>query len=135
MGRNKYIETPEKLLELFNQYQEWVKNNPRLKEDYVGKDADRVMRQLERPLSWVGFESWLFKEGIISDLSDYEENKNNSYTDYLPIVRTIKKIIETDQFEGAIVGQYQQNIIARKLGLVDKKEIEQKTITVKPPTE
>jgi hypothetical protein len=53
-------------------------------------------------------------------LSDYEENKNNSYTQYLPIIRVIKKIIETNQFDGATVGIFNQNIIARKLGLVEK---------------
>lgn len=135
MGKPKYIETPEILWDHFTRYKEWVQENPILKEDYVGKDADKVHRQLTRPLSWVGFESHLFLNDIIGDLDDYEKNTNNSYEDYQPIIRAIKKIIETDQFEGATVGIYQQNIIARKLGLVDKKEIEQKTITVIPPAE
>lgn len=130
MGKPKYIESPEKLAEYFQSYVEWTNKNPVLKEDYVGKDADRVERQLKRPLSWVGFEVWLYKGGIISDLNDYEQNTNNSYTDYQPIIRAIKKIIETDQFDGATVGIYQQNIIARKLGLVDKKEVEQIKIKV-----
>ena len=29
MGKNKYIETPEALLELFNEYKNEVKSNPR----------------------------------------------------------------------------------------------------------
>jgi hypothetical protein len=131
MGKPKYIETPEKFWEYFEAYQEHIKQNPIKKQDFVGKDALEVNRKLERPLTWVGFENYLYKAGIISDLSDYEENKNNSYTDYLPIIRVIKRIIEQDQFEGATVGIYQQNIIARKLGLVDKKEVERTVITVK----
>lgn len=135
MGKNKYIKTPEILAEHFKSYVEWVDNNPVLKEDYVGKDAERVDRRLKRPLSWVGFEVWLYKEGIISDLSDYEENKNGSYTEFLPIIRALKKIIETDQFDGAVVGVYQQNIIARKLGLVEKREETQTVIRVVKPKE
>lgn len=135
MGKTKYIETPERLYEYFKSYSDELKANPKKKQDFVGKDAEEVNRKLERPLSWVGFENWLFKNDIISDLSDYEQNTNNSYSDYRPIITRIKAIIEEDQFEGATVGIYQQNIIARKLGLVDKKEIEQKTITVIPPAE
>ncbi len=135
MGKNKYIESPEKLAELFNQYSEEVKAHPRLKQDFVGKDAEEVQRKLERPLSWIGFEVWLYKNGIIGDLDDYEKNTNDSYSDYQPIIRTIKKIIEDDQFEGASVGVYQQNIIARKLGLVEKREETQTVIKVVKPKE
>lgn len=39
MGRRKYIETPEKLLELFLSYKSEVKNNPRKKHTFVGKDG------------------------------------------------------------------------------------------------
>lgn len=123
MSKKKYIETPEKLWGLFISYREWAKSNPRLKEDYVGKDADRVERKLERPLSWVGFECWLYENDIISELSDYEQNQGESYTAYLPIISHIKKCIQADQTEGAAVGLYQQNIIARMLGLVDKKDV------------
>lgn len=130
MGKPKYIETPEKLLEHFANYVKWAKDNPRKKEDYVGKDAMRVYRELERPLTWVGFECWLFENGIVSNLSSYEANADNSYDAYLPIISRIKQCIETDQFEGATVGQYNHNIIARKLGLIEKTENTNKVITV-----
>jgi len=130
MGKPKYIETPEKLLEHFMNYVKWAKDNPRKKEDYVGKDAIRVYRELERPLTWVGFECWLFDNGIIAELKDYEQNKDERYTNYAPIISRIKQAIETDQFEGATVGQYNHNIIARKLGLIEKSETTNKVITV-----
>ena len=130
MGKPKYIETPEKLLEHFMNYVKWAKDNPRKKEDYVGKDAIRVYRELERPLTWVGFECWLFDNGIIAELKDYEQNKDERYTNHAPIISRIKQAIETDQFEGATVGQYNHNIIARKLGLIEKSETTNKVITV-----
>lgn len=121
-GRPKNIESPHSLLELFKQYQQYCKDNPILKEDYVGKDAKRVYRELERPLTWVGFECYLSDMEIINDLGDYESNKDGRYEEYATIISRIKKYIEQDQFSGAAVGIYQQNIIARKLGLVDKHE-------------
>jgi hypothetical protein len=135
MGRVKYIETPEKLWEYYTQYKEWTKANPILKQDYVGKDADEVYRKLERPLSFEGFEVYLRENDIICDLGDYDKNKDDRYTDYAPILRACKKDIEVNQFNGATVGIFQQNIIARKLGLVDKKEVTEKTVTVKVPGE
>lgn len=118
-GRPKLIQSPEHLLQLFKDYQDFCKDNPILKEDYVGKDAMRVFRQLERPLTWVGFECYLSDMEIIQDLGDYERNKEGRYEEFTTIISRIKKYIESDQFSGAAVGIYQQNIIARKLGLSD----------------
>lgn len=122
MAKHKYIESPEKLLELFKEYQQYQKDNPIYKQDFVGKDANEVQRQLERPLSWVGFESYLFNMEIIGDLGDYESNKDGRYEEYATIISRIKRFIQTDQFEGATVGIYKENIISRMLGLVDKSE-------------
>jgi hypothetical protein len=122
-GRPKNIETPEALWVLFRQYRKWAKDNPFKKQDFVGKDADEVMRKLERPLTWVGFEVYLMERAVINDLGDYEKNKDDRYAEFAPIVRAIKNVIEADQFEGASVGVYQQNIIARKLGLTEKAEV------------
>jgi hypothetical protein len=122
MGRTKLIETPAHLLDLFKEYQQYCKDNPIFKEDYVGKDAMKVHRELERPLTWVGFECYLSDMEVIADLGDYESNKDDRYSDYATIIARIKKYIENDQFSGAAVGIYNHNIIARKLGLVDKQE-------------
>jgi hypothetical protein len=129
-GKPKYIETPELLLELFTAYVKAAKNNPYLIHDFVGKDANEVRKEKERPLSWVGFECYLFDEGIIGDLDDYERNTNQSYLEYQPIIRAIKKYIDKDQFEGASAGIYNANIIARKLGLADKQELKVSEVEV-----
>jgi aspartyl/asparaginyl-tRNA synthetase len=39
MGKNKYIESPEKMWELFEAYRQEVKNNPRHITDFYGKDG------------------------------------------------------------------------------------------------
>jgi hypothetical protein len=125
VGRPKNIESPEQLWKLFRQYRKHAKDNPYLKQDFVGKDADEVERRLERPLTFVGFEVYLMERMIINDLADYERNKDGRYAEFANIIRAIKKIIEADQFEGAAVGVYKENIIARKLGLADKQEARQ----------
>ena len=58
MGRpigTKYIETPEKLYELFEKYREETKSNPRKKHVFVGKDGNSDNERLERPLTMEGF--------------------------------------------------------------------------------
>lgn len=125
VGRPKNIESPEDLWKLFRLYKAQAKANPYLKQDFVGKDAYEVQRRLERPLTWVGFEVYLFERMIITDLGDYERNKDGRYAEFTTIIRAIKNVIEADQFEGASVGVYQHNIIARKLGLADKQEARQ----------
>lgn len=122
VGRPKSIESPEELWRLFRQYKKWAKDNPYKKHDFVGKDGDSVERRLERPLTFVGFEVYLFERMIITDLGDYESNKDNRYSEFAAIIRAIKNVIEADQFEGASVGVYNHNIIARKLGLADKQD-------------
>jgi hypothetical protein len=120
MGIRKYIETPERMWEHFQAYRTKIKSKPITQQDYVGKDATEVWREKERPLTMEGFENYLFEEGIITDVSDYFEGKIESYKDFLPICRAIKKLIRQDQIEGGMAGIYNPSITQRLNGLVDK---------------
>jgi hypothetical protein len=128
MPRDKAIKTPEELEQLFERYKEWVKKNPYQVHDFVGKDAVEVWKQRERPLTWTGFEGWLAKEGIVTQLTHYEQNDRGAYEEYLPVIRAIKAQCRADVIDGALSGVYNQNIAARLEGLVDKKEHEHKGI-------
>jgi hypothetical protein len=120
MGKPKYIESPERMRELFIAYQKVTKENPILVQDFVGKDGDEVNRKRERPLTMEGFENYLFEQDVITDVSDYFENKDDRYKDYIPICRAIRKIIRQDQIEGGMAGIYNPSITQRLNGLVDK---------------
>ena len=122
MGKKKYIETPDKMYDLFNEYRNHVKDNPRKKVDFKGKDAERVIYDLEVPLTMEGFENFVFEKGVINDLGDYFSNKNGKYEEYSTICSRIKKIIRQDQIEGGMVNIYNPSITQRLNGLVDKKE-------------
>jgi len=128
MGKNKYIESPEEMWQLFLKYKQDVKSKPIIVKDWVGKDADEVYREKEKPLTMVGFECFVCEHTDVSypDLTDYFEGKIESYKDYLPISSRILAEIKNDQVIGGMTMIYSQNLTARLNGLVDKKETEVK---------
>ena len=121
-GNGKYIETPEKMWEYFEAYRAEVKNNPRTKTVFPGKDAIPQREPLERPLTLEGFENWCADAGIIDGLEHYFANTKGNYSDYLSICSRIKRVIRQDQIEGGMVGQYNASITQRLNSLVDKQE-------------
>lgn len=123
MAKKKYIETPEKMWELFEAYKKEVKSNPRKKHVFVGKDGVSDYELLERPLTLEGFECYCYDNEIISDLSDYFANKDGRYSEYATICSRIRKTIKDDQIQGGMVGQYNPSITQRLNGLTDKSEI------------
>ena len=124
-GRNKAIESPEKMLELFEKYREETKANPILKHTFVGKDGKSVYEERERALTIDGFEVYCFKEGIINDLGDYFSNKNDKYTDFSTICSYIRRIVRDDQIQGGLAGVYNPSITQRLNGLTEKVQTEQ----------
>jgi len=121
-GNGKYIETPEKMWEYFDAYRAEVKNNPRTKTVFPGKDAIPQREPLERPLTLEGFENWCADAGIRQDLGDYFANTKGNYSEYSTICSRIKRVIRQDQIEGGMVGQYNASITQRLNALVDKQE-------------
>jgi len=127
----KYIETPESLWVFFTEYVKHEKDNPMLKVEYVGKDGERVLTPLQVPITFEGFECWLADKDIINDLGDYSKNKDDRYKEYAPIITRIRNNCFAQNFKGAAVNLFNANIIAKKLGLVEKTQVEQ-TIVEQP---
>ena len=123
MGLHKTIESPEKLLEYFNQYKKNEEENRLFKIEYVGREGTRVDTPLHYPLTMEGFKTWLFMNSIIADLSDYVKNKDNRYDDFAPIITHIKNFIFAHNFKGASVQLLNPNLIARQLGIKDQSDI------------
>lgn len=119
----KLIETPERLLELFKEYVKHESENPMHRIDYVGKDGKQVKTPLETPVTFDGFEVYLFQKGIISDLGHYSRNKDERYSDYVPIIAYIRKHCYIHNFKGAAVKLFDPNLIARKLGIKDSSDV------------
>lgn len=120
MGKHKYIETPEKLYELFEAYKKGVKDNPRKKHTFVGKDGISEFELLERPLTMEGFSCFCHDKGIT--IKHYFANTDDSYDEYRTICSRIKEEIRRDQIEGGMVGQYNPSITQRLNGLKEHSE-------------
>lgn len=126
MPKHKYIESPEKLLELFKEYVKHESDNPMYKVDYVGKEGRLEKTPVETPITFEGFEVYLFQKEIINDLGDYASNKGGNYDEYSTIIAYIRKHCFVHNFKGAAVKLFDPNLIARKLGL--KEQVEQVNI-------
>jgi hypothetical protein len=120
MAKQKYIETPEKMWELFEAYRKEIKDNPRFVYDYVGRDGTEVQKRLERPLTIEGFKNYCYE--VVGSIQHYWINFEDNYNEYQPICSRIKEQIRQDQIEGGMVGQYNPSITQRLNNLTDKQE-------------
>jgi hypothetical protein len=124
MAKHKYIETPEKMWQLFESYRKEIKSKPILKHVFVGKDGQSEFEQRERPLTVEGFQNYCRKKA--GCVHDYFANTNNAYDEYSSICRAIRDEIRQDQIEGGMAMIYNPSITQRLNGLVDQKSIEVK---------
>ena len=115
--KSKYIESPEELLRLFDEYVISIKENPIKVNDWVGGQGKKVVRVKERALTMVGFENYCFRQGVIKDLRNYFANTDNAYDAYRSICSHIRGIIQQDQIEGGMAGIYNPSITQRLNGL------------------
>lgn len=119
---SKAIPTPEIMWEHFESYKSQVKNNPIIVKDWVGKYADVVFREKERPLTFIGFQNYLDENDVITDVTDYFENKDGRYSDFIRICSRIQRAIKDDQISGGMAGIYNPSITQRLNSLVEKSE-------------
>lgn len=124
MAKHKAIATPEELWELFLAYVEKERSNPMYKREYVGKDGDEKDTPLQVPITFEGFECYLWDLNIISDLGKYSSNQDGAYEEYRTIITRIKQNCFIQNFKGASVGLFNANIISRKLNLIEKMQTE-----------
>jgi hypothetical protein len=132
-GRPKAVESPEVLWELAREYFQETDEKPFFKQEVLkgGPAAGTIVKvPTIRPYTWKAFENFLFYKGIASDLENYRYNKGSAYDEYIGIVTRIGSIIYNQKFEGAAVGAFNPNLIARELGLAEKT---QQQVTLEQP--
>lgn len=125
-GRHKDIESPEQLWELFTEYRDMAKSNPRIIYVLAPKISEMIPQKLETPLTKEGFYNYVADKGIISTLKDYFSNREERYNDFVPIVSRICSVIRQDQIEGGLVGQYNSNLTARLNDIAEKSAVDLK---------
>jgi hypothetical protein len=110
-GRPRIFESPEILWKRCCEYFEWVDENPIIKTDFKGKDAQSVKYELQRPYTWSGLYVFL---GVCN--LEYYKEKN----EFSEILTHITNVIYTQKLEGAAAGIFNAQIIAKEIGLTDK---------------
>jgi len=132
-GRDKIYETPEDLSDAINEYFAWVELNPLMEsqvvkgrfveEDERDGEVVKVVKNYEivevpkmRPLTLEGMCNYL--DISVDCFKLYEKRK-----DFIAVTTRARQIIYNQKFEGAASGFLNANIIARDLGLIDKKDV------------
>ena len=122
-GRDKIFKTPQIMLDAAFDYFTWVEDNPLTKqiiyqgEAHGNENLLRAMTIKGLCIFW-GVNTFYLNDFVSNLNLEKEEDR-----DFSQVVSTIKEIIETQKFEGASAGLLNPNIIARDLGLADKKEL------------
>ena len=114
-GRNPIFAKPADLWKTAEQYFDWVEANPIKTTFYRGKVFENPV-EIPRPMTESGL--CIFLD---IDETTWREYKNND--DFSTITTRVASIIRTHKFEGAAVELFNPSIIARDLGLTDKKEV------------
>ena len=124
-GRDRIFETPDDLAKAAEEYFNWIDDNPLQEEQIVKyKDSFTIGKVSKmRPYTIHGLCNYI--DIAVSTFMEYEKLK-----DFSKVTTRIRQIIYNQKFEGAAAGFLNPNIIARDLGLSDKKEIDVKEITI-----
>ncbi len=129
MAKKKYIETPEDMLELFEEYKTQTKSKPRHENFFYAKEGKEVAISRETPLTIEGFRNFSRKKH--KSVEHYFANTDNAYDDYRTVCSYIKDEIRQDQIEGGMVGIYNPSITQRLNNLVDKQDLTSKGQQIK----
>lgn len=120
-GRDKLFATPELLWEAATEYFEWCENNDLTQIDFRGKDADEVRIPKIRPFTLHGL--CLYLDCSTGYFKDFKLQKRLNAKDFIAVITRIEETIYDQKYVGSAAGFFNPNIIARDLGLIDKKEV------------
>lgn len=118
-GRDKLFETPEDLLLAATQYFEYCDNNPWIQRKITETDKGVIITETptQKPYSLAGFRH--FVGASESWITNFKKHCSN---DFLRVIDEIEQFIANQQWEGASVGAFNANIIARTLGLKEHQD-------------
>lgn len=123
LGAPKKLENPRALYKWYCKYMQDINNHAIHVKDWVGKDAKAIYKQHFRPPTWKGFEAFLFRNGVLTNLDEYRANKNGSYDDFSDICRALENDLFDIKFTGAALNLWDSRIIAKELHLAEAVEV------------
>jgi len=117
-GRDKIFSHPDELWKAASNYFQYIDDNPIEVNDNKGtKHVNKV--KLMRPYTIEGLCIYL---NIDKETWYSYKSGEGSYEDFIDVTRKIENIIRNQKFEGAVIGIFKENIIARDLGLKENTE-------------
>lgn len=114
-GRNPKFATSEDLWEACLEYFEWVEQNPLWEMKAFANGTTAELPKM-RAMTFDGL--CLFLDITDQTLHNYKQRGD----DFLEVIGRAEKVIKSQKFAGAAADLLNPNIIARDLGLSDKKE-------------
>ena len=121
-GRDKIFSTPEDLWCAAQEYFKWNEENP-LQEEKIFHNQGEITRTTVSKMRAMT-KTALCRFLHIDPVTWENYRKGEGYEDFFNISREIESIIYDQKFTGAAAELLSGNIIARELGLADKKEVE-----------
>ena len=117
-GRDKIFSTPEMLIEAVGEYFVWVNKNPLYRNEAIksGDHAGTIIPiPIQRPYTLKALAHFL-------DISFKTWQLYKQREEFEVIITKVEEFIYNQKFECATAGIFNSNIIARELGLIDRKD-------------
>lgn len=126
-GRDKLFSTSKLMWEAAMEYFEWCDNNPWEKVESSTKVSGQEYKitPTARPYTMTGL--CLYLDCNTQYFNQFKKSLDKEEQDFSLVITRIEEIIYTQKFEGAAVGAFNANIIARDLGLRDEKVVDSKS--------
>jgi len=127
-GRDKLFNSPELLWEAACDYFEWCEEHPFMETKPMsvsagnnqGSSVEMVEIPVKRPFTLHGI--CLYLGCTTTYFRAFKSQERENKEDFITVIEEIEQTIYDQKFSGAASGFFNANIIARDLGLTDKKE-------------
>lgn len=117
-GRKPLFEKPDDLWAACVEYFEWVEDNPLETSELVKFQGEAKLATLPKMRAMTIEGLCIFLDVARKTWDNYRDRE-----DFLPVVTRVEEVIYAQKFAGAAADLLNPNIIARDLGLSDKKDV------------
>lgn len=123
-GVKPKFDNPEDLWDACCEFFEWTDSNPLMEAKLVTYMGDGRLKEIPKMRAMTIGGLCIFIDISVAQWNNWQRHGDDSYRpDLLAVIRSAEEVIRNQKFGGAAADLLNANIIARDLGLADKKEI------------
>lgn len=126
-GRDKLFKTPKLLWDAACEYYEWCDSNPLKEQKAFHFQGTTSKENIDKMRAYTLIGLCLYLDCSENYFRNFEDNNKES-KEFMAVITRIRETIYTQKFTGAAADLLNANIIARDLGLVDRKDIQQTNV-------